>query len=342
MTAADAALKSRGGPSFGALGNAKVDRPLVRLMFRPEFPALIFLFVLIAFFASIAQGFFTAANLQQILVQTSIVGIMALGLNQVVLAGEIDVSVGSNLAVCAWAAGTVAVSEGGLALPTAVALGLGAFVGLINGLLVVAARIPSIIVTLATLYGLQGFEEVFNSVGIAGIPSSSRGFGAGTVLGLNVDVVVLLATFAVVSTVMRHTPWGREAAAVGGNRRAALLAGLPTNSIRLASFVLTGLCVGLAALVYIGQVDAVQASAGSDLVLSVVASVVIGGTSITGGRGSTFAALVGAVLMGTMLNGMSLLGIVERWQDVFTGAVVLLAVGSDVVRQRIVGRLTAP
>jgi ribose/xylose/arabinose/galactoside ABC-type transport system permease subunit len=150
------------------------------------------------------------------------------------------------------------------------------------------------------------------------------------VLGLNVDVIVLLAAFVAVATVMHHTPWGRETAAVGGNRRAALLAGLPTNSIRVATFVLTGLCVGLAALVYIGQVDAVQASTGSDLVLSVVAAVVIGGTSITGGRGSTFAALVGAVLIGTMLNGMSLLGIVERWQDVFTGGVVLLAVGSDV------------
>jgi ribose/xylose/arabinose/galactoside ABC-type transport system permease subunit len=320
-------------------GGARFERRLVRLVFQPELPALVFLGVLITVFALTAQGFFTTANLQQILEQASIVGIIALGLNQVILAGEIDVSVGSGLAICAWAAGEVAVKHGGLLLPAVTAFGLGAVIGLINGLLVVGARIPSIIATLAMLYALEGAEEVFNAIGVAGIPNSSRTFGAGTLLGLSTGVVTLLGAFLVVALLMRHTPWGRETPAVGGNRRAARQAGLPTGAICLATFVLTGLCVGLAALVYIGQVAAVQSNTGSDLVLPVIAAVVVGGTSITGGRGSTMSALVGAVLIGAMLNGMSLLGIVERWQDVFTGSVVLLAVGSDVVRQRILGRL---
>ena len=336
------AMSKLGNPEIGLatqIGGAKFERHLVRVVFRPELPALVFLCILLAVFAVAAHGFFTAANLQQILVGSSILGIIALGLNQVILAGEIDVSVGSGLAVCAWAAGAVAVRHGGPLLSATTALGAGAMIGLINGLLVVKARIPSIIVTLATMYALQGAEEVFNAIGVAGIPGSSRGFGAGSLLGLNMGAVVLLGTFVTVALIMRHTPWGRETPAVGGNRRAARQAGLPIGAICVATFVLTGLCVGLAALVYIGQVAAVQSNTGSDLVLPVIAAVVVGGTSITGGRGSSLAALVGAVLIGAMLDGMSLLGIVERWQDVFTGGVVLLAVGSDVVRQRILGRL---
>lgn len=321
------------------IGSTRFERRLTRIVFQPELPALVFLGVLVIVFGVTAQGFLTIANLQQILVQSSILGIIALGLNQVILAGEIDVSMGSGLAICAWAAGEVALMHGGILLPAATALGLGATIGLVNGLLVVRARIPSIIVTLAMLYGLEGAEEVFNTIGLSGIPDSSRGFGAGTIFGLNAGVFVLLATFVIITLIMRNTPWGRETPAVGGNRRAARQAGLPIGAICLATFVLTGLCVGLAALVYIGQVAAVQPNTGSDLVLPLIAAVVVGGTSITGGRGSALSALVGAVLIGAMLNGMSLLGIVERWQDVFTGSIVLLAVGSDVVRQRIFGRL---
>ncbi len=321
----------RGGVDFG--------RPLTRALLRPELPAIVFVGVLIAVFAAIAHGFFTAANLEQILEQVAILGIIALGVNQVILAGEIDVSVGSGLAFCGWAAGSVAVHHGGLALPLLTALGLGAAIGLVNGLLVVKARIPSIIVTLAMLYALRGAGNVFNSIGIAGVPNSSRTLGSGSVLGINVQVVVLLAALAIVALLMSHTRLGREVAAVGGNRHAARHAGLPIDAVRLATFVLTGLCVGLAAMVYIGQVAAVQSNAATGLELQVIAAVVIGGTSIVGGRGSTFSALVGAVVIGTMLDGMNLLGIVERWQNVFIGAVILLAVASEVVRRRLVRRL---
>jgi rhamnose transport system permease protein len=313
-------------------------RPLTRALLRPELPALAFIAVMVTVFAATAHGFFTTANLQQILAQVAIIGIIALGVNQVVLAGEIDVSVGSALAICAWAAGSVAVDHGGLLLPLVTAVGLGAAIGLVNGFLVVKARIPSIIVTLAMLTALRGGELVFNSIGIAGVPSSSRALGNGSVLGVDAAVVVLLVAVVVVGLLMRHTAWGREVPAVGGNRRAARQAGLPIDAIRWATFLLTGLCVGLAAIVYVGQVAAVQSNAATGLELEVLAAVVIGGTSITGGRGSVAAALVGAVLIGTMLNGMNLLGIVERWQNVFTGGVILLAVASDVVRRRMLRR----
>lgn len=136
-------------------------RPVIRTLLRPEVPALVFLVVLMAVFAATAHGFFSPANLQQILVEVAIVGVIALGVNQVILAGEIDVSVGSGLAICAWAAGSVAVHQGGLVLPLLTALGIGIGIDVINGFLVVKARIPSIIVTLAMLYGLRGVENVY-------------------------------------------------------------------------------------------------------------------------------------------------------------------------------------
>jgi ribose/xylose/arabinose/galactoside ABC-type transport system permease subunit len=320
---------------------ADFGRPLTRCLLRPELPALAFVVVLVVVFGVAAHGFLTWSNFEAILEQSAIIGVIALGLNQVILAGEIDVSVGSGLAFCAWAAGSVAVHSGGFVVPLVVAVGIGSAVGVVNGLLVVTARIPSIIVTLGMLYALRGAEQVFNSVGISGVPSATRILGRGDVLGINVEIVVLLVGFAVIAALMAHTRWGREVPAVGGNRRAARRAGLPIDGIRFATFVLTGACVGLAAMVYLGQLAAVQSATGTGLELQVIAAVVVGGTSIVGGRGSTLAALVGSVLFAAMLNGMNLLGIVERWQDVFTGAVILLAVGSDVVRRRVLSRVLA-
>ena len=323
----------------GTRGGVDFDRPLIRALLRPELPVLAFTGVLILALAPTAQGFLTTANLQQILSSVAVLAIVALGLNQVILAGEIDISVGSGLAICAWAAGSVGLAYGSPALTLLTAVGLGTAIGLVNGVLIVKGRIPSIIVTLAMLNVLRGLELVFNSVGVAGVPENSRIFGNGTVLGLDAQVVVLVAAFAIVELLMRHTSWGRDVAAVGGNRRAARQAGLSVDGIRFLTFGLTGLCVGIAAMVHIGEVAAVQSNTGTGFELQVIAAVVIGGTSIMGGRGSTLGPVVGAILIGTMLNGMSLLGIAERWQSVFTGGVILLAIASDVVRGRLLRRL---
>lgn len=317
-------------------------RPLTRALLRPELPAVAFLIVLSLVFSVAADGFFNAANLQQILEQVAIIGVIALGLNQVVLAAEIDVSVGSAVAVCAAVAASVANDHGGgLLLPLAVALLIGASIGLVNGVLTTVARIPSIIATLGMLSMLRGAESVYNAVGISTVPDAARQLGSGNVLGLNLSAAVLLVVFALVMVLSRHTRWGRELPAIGGNRRAARFAGLPVDRSRLLAFVLVGVCCGIAGMLYLGQVGTIASNAATGLELQVIAAVVIGGTSISGGRGSVPAALAGALLIGTMLNGMNLLGIVERWQSVFTGGVILLAVASDVVRRRILRRLVA-
>ncbi len=155
--------------------------------------------------------------------------------------------------------------------------------------------------------------------------------------GVSLPIIVLFTLFVVMELVNRHSGWGRNVLAVGGNRRASMLAGLPVNWVRFWAFVAVGVAVGIASVIYIGRAGSVQTNAGTGLELQVIAAVVIGGTSIAGGRGSTLAALTGAVLIGVILNGMVLLGIPGVWQDAVLGALILLAVSTDVLRRKLLG-----
>lgn len=311
---------------------------LRRFLVRPEAPALVFLAALVVVFSVSSDKFLNVSNLESILTSVSVLGIIALAVNQVILSGEIDISTGSMLGLCAVAAGAVAASFGGLLLPLLAGIVVGAAVGAVNGLLVTAGRIPSIIVTLGMLYALRGvILLVTGGSWITGIPQETRVLGIGSVLGINFPMVILLILFLVMEVVSRHSTWGRDVFAVGGNRRAARLAGLPIDRVRFLAFVLVGVFVGVASVIYMGRAGSVQTNTGTGLELQVVAAVVIGGTSISGGRGSSLAALTGAVLIGVILNGLVLLGVPGIWQQAVLGALILLAVSTDVVRRRLLG-----
>jgi len=307
-------------------------------MLRPEAPALVFLAVLALAFSLSSDKFLSGPNLESILVSVAVLGTIALAVNQVILCGEIDISTGSMLGLCAVAAGAVAISTGGLILPLLTGVAVGALCGAINGLLVTLGRIPSIIVTLGMLYALRGvILLVTGGTWITGIPDSTTVVGTGTVLGVGYPVIILFVLFLVMELVSRHSTWGRNVFAVGGNRRAARFAGLPIDRTRFLAFVLVGVFVGIASIIYMGRAGSVQTNTGTGLELQVVAAVVIGGTSISGGRGSALAALTGAVLIGVILNGLILLGVPGTWQQAVLGALILLAVATDVLRRRLVG-----
>jgi len=309
-----------------------------RFIARPEAPALIFLAVLLVVFSLSSDKFLSGSNLESILTSVAVLGTIALAVNQVILAGEIDISTGSMMGLCAVAAGAVATSAGGLILPLLSGVAVGALAGAVNGLLVTAGRIPSIIVTLGMLYALRGvILLVTGGTWITGIPDEARVLGTGSVLGIGVPVLVLLVLFVVMEAVSRHSTWGRNVFAVGGNRRAARFAGLPIERTRFLAFVLVGVFVGIASMIYLGRAGSVQTNTGTGLELQVVAAVVIGGTSIAGGRGSTLAALTGAVIIGVILNGLILLGVPGIWQQGVLGALILLAVATDVLRRRLLG-----
>jgi ribose/xylose/arabinose/galactoside ABC-type transport system permease subunit len=314
---------------------------LRRWMVRPEAPALVFLAVLVAVFSVSSDEFLSGSNLESIVVSVAVLGTIALAVNQVILCGEIDISTGSMMGLCAVAAGAVATSTGGLVLPLLAGVAVGALAGAVNGVLVTLGRIPSIIVTLGMLYALRGvILLVTGGTWITGIPEATRVLGTGSVLGIQYPVFVLLILFVVMELVSRHSTWGRNVFAVGGNRRASRLAGLPIDRVRFLAFVLVGVFVGIASIIYLGRAGSVQTNTGAGLELQVVAAVVIGGTSISGGRGSTLAALTGAVLIGVILNGLILLGVPGIWQDAVLGALILLAVATDVLRRRLLGDKT--
>lgn len=309
-----------------------------RFLLRPEAPALVFLAVLLLAFTLSSDKFLSGSNFESIVVSVAVLGTIALAVNQVILCGEIDISTGSMMGLCAVVAGAVATSTGGLILPLLAGVVTGALAGAVNGLLVTAGRIPSIIVTLGMLYALRGvILLITGGTWITGIPSETRVLGTGSMLGIEYPVFVLLVLFVVIELVSRHSTWGRNVFAVGGNRRAARFAGLPIDRVRFMAFVLVGVFVGIASVIYLGRAGSVQTNTGTGLELQVIAAVVIGGTSISGGRGSSLAALTGAVLIGVILNGLILLGIPGIWQDAVLGALILLAVATDVVRRRLVG-----
>lgn len=312
--------------------------PLRRFLIRPEAPALVFLAALLVVFSVSSNKFLNVSNLESILTSVAVLGIIALAVNQVILSGEIDISTGSMLGLCAVGAGAVATSVGGLLLPLLAGIAVGAAVGAINGLLVTVGRIPSIIVTLGMLYALRGvILLVTGGSWITGIPAETRVLGTGSVLGISFPMIILLILFFVMEFVSRHSTWGRNVFAVGGNRRAARFAGLPIDRVRFLAFVLVGVFVGIASIIYMGRAGSVQTNTGTGLELQVVAAVVIGGTSISGGRGSALAALTGAVLIGVILNGLVLLGVPGIWQQAVLGALILLAVSTDVLRRRLLG-----
>jgi ribose/xylose/arabinose/galactoside ABC-type transport system permease subunit len=308
------------------------------LFLRAEGPSLAFLVLLFAVLALSVDGFLNPSNVQSILAQVSVVGIVALSLNQVILSGEIDISVGSVLAVSAFVVGRVAEATGGLLLPLAAGLLVGGLAGVVNGVLVTWGRVPSIIVTLGTLNVLRGGLLFFAASIVLNVPPSSRVLGQGAVGGVQMSVLMLLGVYLLFEFLSRHTTWGRDVLAVGGNETAARYAGVRVGRTRFLAFVAAGLATGFAATVFLGQIGQVQATAATGFELQAIAAVVVGGTSIAGGRGSNLAPLVGAVLIGMILNAMTLLSVPGTLIDLVLGALILAAISTDALRRRLLGR----
>lgn len=308
-----------------------------RLIDRPETPPLVFLVVLTIVVSWITPGFMTTANIQSVFEQVVVISIVALAVNQVILAGEIDVSTGSLLAVCAFVYGNVALSLGGAWLPLVASLATGALFGLLNGALSTVARVPSIIATLGMLFILRGGVLLAAGAQVLNLAPESRIFGVGFLLGVPVSILIGALVFLVMELLCRHSVWGRDVMAIGGNARAAQAMGLPIYSVRVRAFIASGLACGLAAAVFLGQIGQLQATAATGFELKVIAAVVLGGTSIKGGYGSNAAPIIGAVLVGMILNVLTLNRVPGTYELLVLGALILVAVSFDGLRHRLAG-----
>jgi len=285
---------------------------------------------LVAALALLSPRFLTAPNLLNVLRQISVNALIAFGMTTVILGAGIDLSVGSALALCgAVAAGLAA---GGLPPPLAMiaALALGAALGLVNGLFVASAGIAPFIATLGGLTIFRGVTLVYtDGRPITGLPEAFDRLGNGVALGVPVPVWVMLGFLALTHFLLRFTSLGRAIYAVGGNEEAARLSGLPIRKVKLFTYAYSGLSAALAALVLTGRLDSAQPTAGSGFELDAIAAVVVGGTSLFGGRGGVLGTFLGAAIIGVLNNGMNLLDVSAFYQQIVKGGVILGALLID-------------
>jgi ribose transport system permease protein len=296
------------------------------------FFSLIALFV----FLSIASPYFlTATNLSSVVRQTAVINIMALGMTLVIVSGGIDLSVGAILAFAGVVGSMAMVSTGSVSAGIAVALLCGFGWGFLNGFFTTWLKIPPFIVTLGTLGIARGITLIISGgLPVTNLPKGLAFLGEGTILGIPVALLILIVCAVIAHVILHQTKLGRYTYAIGSNVHAAVYAGIPVKGYTVAVYAISGMLCGLAAMIECSRLMTGQPTAGQAYELQVIAAVVIGGGSLTGGEGSVIGTLIGAFIMGLLANGSDLLGINPYLQQAIIGAIIILAVALDEARKR--------
>lgn len=291
--------------------------------------------VLLVLSAFAAPSFFSVGNLRDLALNNAPLLLVATGMTMVILVGEIDISVGSQFAVCSVVAGALAKVGVPMALLLPCLVLVGGAMGAVNGLLVGWLRLPSIIVTLAMLVAWRdALRWVTQGAWVQNLPANFQWFGLGQSRGQLLIVLTSLVIFASFNWILRNLAVGRAIYAVGSNKEAAWLAGIEPRRVVFGVFVLMGALTGLAALLNDVRFDVVPSNAGLGLELKVIAAVVVGGTAITGGRGTLVGTLIGVALLGTIGTALTFAGINPFWEKAIQGGIILAALFSDVALDR--------
>ena len=294
--------------------------------------ALILLCVVLSFLSPV---FFTALNIKNVLRDAALVAIAGIGMVMVILLGEIDLSVGSVQAVAGIVAVVVLNSFSSVSVALAATLFAGACIGLINGLLITRAQINSLIATLGMMAILRGGAMVSTqAVSIQGAVDSFIEIGTGHLGPLPIPVLIAFLLLVLFFYVLHYTTFGRYVYAVGGNPQAARLSGLPVNRIRITVFVIAGLLAALSAFILASRLNSGQPNAGLGFELQVIAAVILGGISLTGGVGTLAGALIGILILTVLSNGLVLLNVSSFYHDIARGFVIILAVYLDTRRKQ--------
>lgn len=314
------------------------------------------LIVVMAYFAVMAPNFLSQANFLIMFGHVAITAILAIGMTYVILTGGIDLSVGSTVGLSGMVAGWLILyglpveSLGVIVYPNilsviVIALAVGAAIGLVNGLLITRFGVAPFIATLGTLYVVRGAAMLAsggttfsNLVGNAS--HGNEGFpllGAGTVYGVPVPVLIVCVLALIAAFVAKRTPFGRHIYATGGNERAALLSGVRVNRVKVAVYVISGICAALVGLIVASELVAANPASGETFELGAIAAVVLGGASLSGGRGTIGGSLIGACVITVLTDGMVMMGVSEFWQMVLKGTVIIAAVVLDRIQWRLSG-----
>ncbi len=314
-----------------------------------QFGALIALIAIAAVFYVLEPQFASQRNLFNIARQVSIYGILAVGMTFVILTGGIDLSVGSVLAFAGLVAASVekgcrgllcvgAAGEAeGYGVPAAIvaAVGVGLMAGLLQGLGVSKLKVPAFVVTLGGMSVFRGAALLWSEgQPISAFRDQYKVLGQGFVGPVPIPVIVFLILAIAGFVILRYTRYGRRIYAVGGNQEAARLSGLNTTWLLMSVYIISGLCAGFAGFLLSSRLNSAEQVAGIGYELTVIAGVVIGGTSLFGGEGGIFGTVVGIVLIGVLSNGLTLLNVNPYWQQIAVGLIIVLAVFFDQAMKR--------
>ncbi|ORM54146.1 ribose ABC transporter permease [Pantoea conspicua] len=291
---------------------------------------LIGLLIIVVTFSFLSPVFFTLPNLLNILQQSSINALIALGMTLVIISGGIDLSVGPSAALSAVLGATLMVS--GVPVPLAIlaTLGVGALCGLFSGTLIAYAGLQPFIVTLGGLSLFRAIALIYTGGNpIFGIPPSFRSLVNSTLFGVPMPIVVVAVIALLLWTVMNKTPLGEYILAIGGNEEAARVAGVPVKRTKVTVYIFSGLLASLASLILIGRLGAAEPTIGNLWELDAIAAAAIGGASLMGGKGSIFGTLIGVIILGALRNGLTLLNIQAFYQLLATGLIIIIAMLID-------------
>ncbi len=290
---------------------------------------LIILFIIVSI---LNPSFLEPLNILNLLRQVSINALIAFGMTFVILTGGIDLSVGAILALSSALTAGMIVSGMDPILAIIIGCLLGGVMGVINGLLITKGKMAPFIATLATMTLFRGLTLVYTD----GNPITGLGdnrlfqlFGRGYFLGIPVPAITMLITFVILYIILQKTPFGRKTYAIGGNEKAALISGIKVPKVKIMIYGLSGLLAALAGAILTSRLNSAQPTAGTSYELDAIAAVVLGGTSLSGGKGLIVGTLIGALIIGTLNNGLNLLGVSSFYQMVVKGIVIIIAVLLD-------------
>jgi putative xylitol transport system permease protein len=306
-----------------------------RLAWLTEYGIIIAFILLCVALTFLNKYFLTPENITNILLQTSINGILAMGMTLVILTGGIDLSVGSVLAFSSIVAATFVTGDNPQPPVVALLVGMvvGAILGLVNGCIIAYLKIPPFVATLGMLSVARGLTYAYT--GGMPVPNLSETFlnvGEGAVFGVPLPILIFVLIFAILWVVLNHTSYGRTVYAVGGNVKSARTAGIRTRRVTASVYVIAGLLAGLGGLILTARTSSALPQAGVSYELDAIAAVVIGGTSLSGGVGSITGTLLGALIIGTINNGLDLLGVSSAYQQIVKGCIIVVAVLLDYSR----------
>ncbi|HHT09483.1 MAG TPA: ABC transporter permease [Atribacter sp.] len=302
---------------------------------RREFTVLGLIVVLMVIFSLSTEKFMSVSNLSNLLLQLSGVAISAIGMTMVIITGGIDVSVGSILGMASVVAGKLLMAGSSFVVVVLSAIITGFGIGILNGIIISYGNVPPIIVTLGMMSMMRALMyQVLGGRWVSGIPPDIRIIGLGKWLGIPLSMWITAVLIILFSYFLSSRPTGRAIYAIGNNPEAARVSGVNLARTILIVYSLTGLLVGFAGLIYVARTGIVQTNTGSGFELEVIAAVMLGGTSVFGGKGTVIGSLLGAVLVGIIKNGMVLMNVPALSEGLVIGILILISVMIDLVRSR--------